>query len=484
MPQEIARHKTALTRPSLSRPVKLALEDGLLHSGTRIFDYGCGRGDDLRMLHSLGIEGSGWDPVHQPDKPLRSAPIVNLGYVVNVIEDPRERQETLIRAWSLTERLLIVSARLVVEARDTGQIESFADGYLTSRGTFQKFFEQHELKDWVEQVLGTAAIAAGPGVFYVFRDEKDHATFLASRYRRRAVVPRLTRSEALFNQYQPLLQPLMHFVAERGRLPVDHEIANIAKLHEVFGTTKRAFRLIEQMTEKTQWTQITEERTQDLLIAIALSRFDGRPKFAQLPLDLQYDIKSFFSTYKQACTQADNLLFSVGNMALVNQACEASKVGKLTPTALYCHVRALELLSPILRVFEGCARGYIGRVEEANIIKLYRHEPIVSYLIYPDFEVDPHPALAYSLTVHFQTLRIESRDYRNYQNPPILHRKETFLPPNHPLYAKFARLTRMEEAKGLYKNTRRIGTREGWKDLLEEKGVCLRGHRLLKKLDL
>ena len=44
-----------------------------------------------------------------------------------------------------------------------------------------------------------------------------------------------------------------------------------------------------------------------------------------------------------------------------------------------------------------------------------------------------------SLTVHFQTFRVKSRDYRSYQNPPILHRKETFLAPDHPSFEKFAR---------------------------------------------
>lgn len=65
------------------------------------FGYGCGRGDDLRHLSMLGYDASGWDPVHQPDNARRQAPVVNIGYVVNVIEDFTERQETLRRAWAL-----------------------------------------------------------------------------------------------------------------------------------------------------------------------------------------------------------------------------------------------------------------------------------------------------------------------------------------------------------------------------------------------
>jgi len=74
---------------------------------------------------------------------------------------------------------------------------------------------------------------------------------------------------------------------------------------------------------------------------------------------------------------------------MVDTACLMSETGKLLPGALYVHESALDSLSPTLRVFEGCARAYIGRADGANVIKLHRSEPKVSYLSYPDFETDP-----------------------------------------------------------------------------------------------
>jgi DNA phosphorothioation-associated putative methyltransferase len=76
--------------------------------------------------------------------------------------------------------VLIVSARLSAEAPLMSEAEAFADGYVTSRGTFQKLFEQHELKAWIDQALETAAVPAGPGVFYAFRDPGERAAFVAS----------------------------------------------------------------------------------------------------------------------------------------------------------------------------------------------------------------------------------------------------------------------------------------------------------------
>jgi hypothetical protein len=65
-------------------------------------------------------------------------------------------------------------------------------------------------------------------------------------------------------------------------------------------------------------------------------------------------------------------------------------------------------------------------------------------------------------------------------NPPVLHRKETFVASDHALHAKFARLTRQEEKHGLLDDSSAIGTREGWSSRLAERGFALKGHRLVK----
>jgi DNA phosphorothioation-associated putative methyltransferase len=96
----ISRHKTALSRSKLSRPVRLALEVDLINNNSSVFDYGCGQGDDLRTLSALGIKSYGWDPIYRPEERRREADVVNLGYVVNVIEDSTERVDTLFSVWN------------------------------------------------------------------------------------------------------------------------------------------------------------------------------------------------------------------------------------------------------------------------------------------------------------------------------------------------------------------------------------------------
>ena len=239
--------RTAIRRTSLSRPVALALDDGLVHQERTFFDYGCGRGDDLLRLHKLGIPVSGWDPAFFPDEERTPADIVNLGYVVNVIEGPDERIVVLAAAWELARKVLIVSARLDWDAADAA-VDFQGDGIVTGKRTFQKFFTQEELRQWIEQALDRRPVAAAPGIFYVFRDEADAQSFAVNRVSRQRRIPGIEKSQALVADHKELIEPLMAFVTQRGRLPVDGELSAAPQLTHVFGSIARAFSLLRRVT--------------------------------------------------------------------------------------------------------------------------------------------------------------------------------------------------------------------------------------------
>ena len=120
-----------------------------------------------------------------------------MGYVINVIEEYEERIEVLKKAWAYTKKVLIVSARHNLEQKDEGLIH-FKDGYLTRRKTFQKYYQQNELKDWINETLNIGSLAAAPGIFYVFRDLEFKQSFIASNYRRWLSAPRQRISDILF----------------------------------------------------------------------------------------------------------------------------------------------------------------------------------------------------------------------------------------------------------------------------------------------
>ena len=409
-PITVPRHKTAIRRGDFSRPIKCALRDGLIDQSVSVFDYGCGRGEDLELLRHQGVKSEGWDPKYRPDGAREKADIVNLGYVINVVESPAERAQTLISAWSLCRQVLVVAAQVLVNGRGKNPVE-FGDGVLTARGTFQKFYGQGELKNYLEEHLQAEAIPAGIGVFYVFRDESRLQQYLAGRFRRRVIPPRPRQAKQDFEQHRALLHPFMDAVLDLGRLPEDEEYAGAAELIARFGSLKRAFSLVQRETGSQAWEEAARRRREDLLVYLALARFRRRPPLSLLPATLQRDMRVFFGGYAKACAEADALLFQAGNAAAVDAACGNSAVGKLLPDSLYVHRSALDNLGPLLRVYEGCACAYIGEIEGANLIKLHRYSGKVSYLVYPGFETDPHPSLSRSVKLSLRTREIDNYDY-------------------------------------------------------------------------
>src|SRR5262249_45541059 len=149
-------------------------------------------------------------------------------------------------------------------------------------------------------------------------------------------------------------------------------------------------------------------------------RFRKRPTLSQLPLGLQRNMKACFGTYIRACAEADALLFKAGEAGAIDEACQRSPVGKLLPDDHYIHRSALDALEPLLRIYEGCARTYFGGVEGAPLIKTHRRSGKLSYLVYPDFDADPHPALVRCVRLNLRTRQIECYDYAQSANPPIL----------------------------------------------------------------
>lgn len=451
--------------------------DGLLDPSRSLMDYGCGRGGDFARLRAEGFDCSGWDPVHAPEGERRRAAVVNLGYVVNVIEDADERRDVVRRAWGLAEDLLVVSARLVDE-RPSASMPTLGDGIVTRLRTFQKFFEQQELRAWLDQTLVCQSVAGAPGVFYVFRDPEARAEFVARRFRRRGVLPKIRVSDRLVAQNRDLLDELAAFLGERGRLPEVGEFDAHERLLVALGSVARAHRLLLSATDPSAWEGVRQARSEDLLVYLALAKFDGRPALGELPLGMRRDVKAFFGSYTRACSTADELLLSIGGTERLDAAASASPLGKLLPTALYVHTDAISSLPLPLRLYEGCSRAMLGVVDGATIVKLRRDEPKISYLCYPGFRRDAHPALAESVSLHLQTFRVRTRRYDRSANPPVLHRKETFVAPDDPDREKFARLTRAEERAGLFENTARIGTEAGWAEALDARGCVVRGHRL------
>ncbi len=200
---------------------------------------------------------------------------------------------------------------------------------------------------------------------------------------------------------------------------------------------------------------------------------------AHMPRRTQRDIKTFFGSYKQACETADALLFEAGNANTIDQACRESRTGRLTSNALRLHRDAVPLLSPILRIYEGCARAYVGSMDDMNIVKLHRFSGKVSYLSCDDFEREAHPAITSTVKLSLRTLRLDYFDHSESENPLLLDQKEIMVVGEHPSRSKFERLSKQEFNHRLLDESTDMRSRRQWQESLGMLGFHLRGHRLV-----
>ena len=158
------RYKTAIKRAAMSKPLRLAIKSGIVTFDRTIHDYGCGRGDDLKMLIDKGYFATG----HDTSGEKRSADVVMLTYVINTIEDQEERYKVLQDAYYLANKYLVVSVRS--DRKTLKNAEPFGDGLATKRGTFQKFYTNDELQFYIYDVLGTLVKKLANNIVAVKKD--------------------------------------------------------------------------------------------------------------------------------------------------------------------------------------------------------------------------------------------------------------------------------------------------------------------------
>ena len=446
-----ARQRTALVRYGFSAPIQALARYGLLDGHYSVFDYGCGRGSDVQGLRDNGITASGWDPYYAPDQLIHSADLVNLGFVINVIEDFEQRVDALSRAWALAERLLVVSVMLSQDNAPRG--EPFRDGVMTTRGTFQKYFTQAEIKAFLEQVLDEEPIPVAPGVLWVFRDKALEQRFLMERYRSRRNrlhlstprphpqprTPRRDRRAERYAAYEQTLQRLWQTWLSLGRRPDAEEVANdLPVVLEGFGTLPKALRFVLSMNDSALLDQAAAQRRADLSVYFALNQFERRRPYTQLERGLQCDIKALFGDYATAQNQARELLFRIADPTAIADACHTAAergLGALEPgQSLQLHVSLVEQLPALLRVYVGCAALLYGDYRHADLVKIHIHSGKLSLMRYTAFADSPLPRMIERVKIKLREQDIEYYAYGEDYEPPFLYDKSRYINEEFPDY--------------------------------------------------
>ncbi|CAH7404888.1 conserved hypothetical protein [Vibrio chagasii] len=445
----IDRHKTALVRHELSAPMKTLVKHGYLEGSYSIFDYGCGRGDDLRELEAHGLDVLGWDPNFQPDNDKVNSSIVNLGFVLNVIEDQDERLEALLGAWELADKFLVVSVMLANE-NYIAQFKSYKDGVITSRNTFQKYYAQSEIKAYIERSLQEDAITVAPGIFYIFKDKLEEQQYLQSKYKRHHKWQQLTspepieakdKAKLLITQHQDLFNSFWNTSLELGRIPANDEFEHSDKIRELIGSHKKVFNLLQEMFDTQEFEQAEKSRKEDLLLYFAMGLFEKRKPYTQQPEPLKRDIKALFDDYKTAINLAAELLFAIADTDLIQQQCE--KAHNQLPASLLndghsliFHRDFIDELPLLLRVYVGAGLQMYGELdEEIDLIKIHITSGKLTLTAYDDFEKSV-PFLVERIKIKMAEQDIDFFDYVNEERRPPLLNKHLYMSTEHETYKK------------------------------------------------
>ena len=452
----IERYRTALSRSSMSAPVQSLVRDGLLTPNLSFFDYGCGRGDDLASLQASGFAAQGWDPHYRPDAPRVTSDVVNIGFVINVIEDKAERVAALEGAFNLTSSVLAVAA-MIGGADSVPGARLYRDGVVTSRRTFQKYYTQGELQHFLESVLDHDAYPAAPGVFYVFKDRAVEQTYLIAKSSDRSRVARARLASVV--AYRPprpkaallpkksespealaYLEELWTCCLQLGRVPTIEEWPDAVAAQSLFGSTKRALNACLAHNDLAVLAQSEQGRKDDILVMLALQFFQRRRRFTQLERRLQNDIRAFFGSYALAESQAQKLLFSVQDPQLIASACEASSsqgFGWLDPgESLQLHTSLVERLPASLRVYIGCATALAGTTTAYDIVKAHINSGKVTLLKFDDFAGRPAPALTTRIKVRLRDQDLDVFDYSGQYQPRVMYNKSRYVNEEFPHYAE------------------------------------------------
>lgn len=465
----IRRHLTALSRTNYSAPVQALLRHNLLNDSTQFFDYGCGRGNDILALRQSGIEAAGWDPFYAADAPLCEADVVNLGFVINVIENLSERVEALKQAFALTRGVLSVAAML------TSQIPTdakpYRDGYISSRQTFQKYFSQSQLRDFIEHTLDTTAIAAGTGVFLVFRDKALEQNFLGAKYSRvrftrprawdgeraeRVQRVRVDRSMQLVNDNLQSLEALWERYLELGRPPQANEIDLTLSLaiEAGLGSLAKAHRLILDHFPANRLASAAAEREADLQVWGALEQFQKRKPYRHLESQLKTDIKHFFGDFQRYQKDAQTLLFEISKLNVIEVACTLAAqngFGYLDPGhSLQLHSSLLERLPPVLRVYVGCATVLCGDIATFDLIKIHLRSGKVTLMQFDDFDGAVLPKMTQRIKVKLRGQDLDIFNYGEEYPSPLLYHKSRYINEEFPCYEQQVNFENALSALGVH----------------------------------
>ncbi len=123
-------HLTAIERIQLSFPAQFLLDKNQLQG--KVLDFGCGLGNDVKLLHQKGFDVIGYDPYYFPEYPTDKFDTIFCSYVLNVLF-PEEQAKVLMEV----SHLLKPGGKAYYAVRMNLKKEGFREHYIHKKPTYQ-----------------------------------------------------------------------------------------------------------------------------------------------------------------------------------------------------------------------------------------------------------------------------------------------------------------------------------------------------------
>lgn len=161
--------KTAIHRKDLSKPMRLLTELDLIKHNDKILDYACGYGEDCYMLRSREYNIKSYDkynPIYNNEELLEDEyDVITNIYMFNTIRDLHEHDFQLTRLKELGGIIYITVRSDTKAIKPTWIYEEGNDTYLTSKGSYQRFYD----KDKIHKYFGEVEFIHIDSDFILFR---------------------------------------------------------------------------------------------------------------------------------------------------------------------------------------------------------------------------------------------------------------------------------------------------------------------------
>ncbi len=188
-PQNKFSHLTAIDREFLSFPAKFLLNQNYLKGD--ILDFGCGLGNDVKLLQKKGLNIQGYDPFYFPKYPEQKFDTILCFYVLNVLFS--EEQTNVLMNIS---HLLKLGGKAYFSVRRDLKREGFREHYIHKKPTYQCLvklpFKSIHLDEYCEIYEYT---------HYNWQRNVDHKCLFCNPSRNLRLITESTNCYAIFDGY-------------------------------------------------------------------------------------------------------------------------------------------------------------------------------------------------------------------------------------------------------------------------------------------